>query len=82
MTENQRLHVKLHSYLYKQFRIALSAHRDGDHGYFSVSGKISEIDGVRAMNFFISSHRFRTAEDAYAAGKKNAETWVDQTDAG
>ena len=62
----------------------MSAHRDGDHGYFNVSGKIrfSEIDAVPAMNFFISSHRFRTAEDAYAAGKKNAETWVDQTDAG
>lgn len=45
----------VHSYLYKQFRIALSADRDGDHGYFNVSGKISEIDAVRAMNFFISS---------------------------
>ena len=64
----------VHSYLYKQFRIALSADRDGDHGYFNVSGKISEIDAVRAMNFFISSPDLGPPEDAYAAGKKNAET--------
>ena len=71
----------MRSYSYKQFRIALSADRDGDHGYFNVSGKIrfSEIEAVPAMNFFISSRGFRTAEDAYAAGKQNAETWVDET---
>jgi hypothetical protein len=70
----------MHSYSYKQFRIALSAHRDGDHGYFNVSGKIrfGEIEAVPAMNFFISSYRFRSPEDAYVAGKQNAETWVDQ----
>ena len=65
----------MHSYSYKQFRIALSADRDRDHGYFNVSGKIrfSEIEAVPAMNFLISSHGFRTAEDAYAAGKQNAK---------
>ena len=62
----------------------MTANRDGDNGYFNVSGKIrfSEVDAVPAMNFFISSREFRTVEDAYAAGKKNAETWVDQKVAG
>ena len=64
----------VHSYLYKQFRIALSADRDGDHGYFNVSGKISEIDAVRAMNFFISSPGFRTARRCLCSWKKKAET--------
>jgi hypothetical protein len=40
--------------------------------------RFSEIEAVPAMNFFISSYRFSSPEDAYVAGKQNAETWVDQ----
>jgi hypothetical protein len=67
----------VHSYLYKQ--IALSADRDGDHGYFNVSGKISEIDEVPAMNFFPD---LGPPKMLMQLEKKNAETWVDQTVAG